>query len=314
LYLPVKYARVPLESAGRHPAIMQAFERGEPKVNPQVNLSTCSVLVVFTSSSWQARKTDKQVNLEIVARHNTDERATSVRKSLLPMDAASYEAIGTAYTAAYETHRKNTLPWLDNGARILPSANYEAYANAMRAHKDAFEEAVRVFLTEYPTLRQNARQYLNGMYRESDYPDLATMVGRFSFETKVYPMPDAADFRVNLSADTIASIKANVEQSSQDALRNAMQDVNTRILDALSAMQSRLAEPKGIFRDTLFTNLAELVEIAPRLNITNDPALTARCEEIKAQVLQCAPETARKNPAERQRVLAEVNRIADLMK
>lgn len=276
-------------------------------------LSTCAVLVSFTSSQWRARKTDRQVNLEICRNHGTEESATTVRKALLPMDAPSYEAIGTAYSAAYVTHRANTLPWLDGGLRILPSANFDEYSRLMRVHRDTFDDAVRVFLVEYPQLRETARLHLNGMYKATDYPDLTKMVSLFRFETAFFPMPDASDFRVNLSAETLDAVRSNMEQASQSALRDAMSDVNTRLLDALSAMKNRLSEPKGIFRDTLFTNLAELVEIMPRLNLTNDPDLTARCEEIRQQVLACTPDTARKNPVERARVAAEVARIASLM-
>jgi hypothetical protein len=74
-----------------------------------------------------------------------------VTKSLLAKDALA--KITTVSGAAREYHYEATLPWLQDGSRILPSDNFFVYSERMRKLKEEFDLCVAEFVSSYPALR-----------------------------------------------------------------------------------------------------------------------------------------------------------------
>ena len=84
----------------------------------------------------------------------------------MPDDAEAYQKLQKHIaTVRQDIHYAQTLPWSDTGWRLLPIKNYQAYTEAIRAAQHTFEELRDEFIAEYPTLRENARVKLNGMYK-----------------------------------------------------------------------------------------------------------------------------------------------------
>jgi hypothetical protein len=51
---------------------------------------------------------------------------------------------------------------------------------------------------------------LGGLFRPEDYPAPDELRSKFSFETKVMPLPDAGDFRVTLGEEEKERIKRQI--------------------------------------------------------------------------------------------------------
>ena len=109
-----------------------------------IRLSEKAMLVTLSISQWTARKKDKRATSEIHARYSADDKSGQYNKALIAKDRL--EQIQKTATAAREEHYKLTLPWLDTGARILPSAMFDKYSQTMRDHRTKFDQAVRDFL------------------------------------------------------------------------------------------------------------------------------------------------------------------------
>ena len=131
-------------------------------------LASRAMLSAVTIRQWTARKLDKQITAEVADRHGAGADAGRYNKALIARDALA--AIVTAANAARTEHYARTFPWLDDGARVLPAAGYLAYSETMRGLRSDFELAVELFLASYPSFVDDARQRLNGMFNESDYP------------------------------------------------------------------------------------------------------------------------------------------------
>lgn len=245
-------------------------------------LSTKAMLSGLTITQWTARKLDKRVTSETNHAHGAAADAGRYNKALLAKEAlAKLQSIASA---ARTEHYAKTLPWLDNGARILPAALYQDYSESMRKSREAFEAAVSEFIADYPAFVSDARLRLNGMFNAADYPAAHEIERKFSFGIALYPVPDSADFRVDVSDSQAAAIKLEIEERANEALLVAMRDAWQRIADCVGHMATKLAEYKpatgndkaaGIFRDSLVENVRELVGILPALNLTNDPKLAA---------------------------------------
>lgn len=274
-----------------------------------MSLSNKAMLVNLSISLWSARKYDKKVSQEVAVKHNTSDNVGRYNKNLLPVDSKSYAETVKFANEARVMHYKQTLPWNDNGSRILPAGNYLEYMKLLREQRAKFELAYTVFVSEYPTLHTNAQAILNGLYDSKDYPSQAEMSRKFSFHVKVYPMPDKQDFRVSLGDGEVDSIREQIERDTNNAVANAMKDLYNRLHIAVSHMAEKLSDPKGIFRDSLVSNIRELCDLLPRLNLSGDATLEAKRIEIQRELASFEPEEIRNDA----RVRSELARKAQVI-
>lgn len=273
------------------------------------SLNRKAMLVTLNISYWSSRKYDRKVSQEVADSHKTDQRAGRYRKNLLPVDAPSYQAVRNAISAARDEHYKHSLPWSSDGARILPAANFQRYADAMREKRAAFDKAVREFIVEYPTLREQAKEALNTMYQSEDYPVPADIVDRFGFATKVYPLPSGEDFRVDLTNVNVGDIRNQIEQETKAAVAEGMKDAYARLHDVVSRMSARLGDPDGKFKNSLVGNIRELCDLLPSLNLTGDVELTRLVGDVKKKLTANEAEDLRDDPTLRKKVADDARQI-----
>ena len=131
-------------------------------------ISKKAMLARLSISTWSARRLDKTATEKIKNDFQTSNDAGRYNKSLIATNAL--KKVQSAAGDARTFHYQQTLPWNDDGARILPAANFFAYSEGMRKHKAAFQAAVSEFLTEYPALVEDAKIRLNSLFVQSDYP------------------------------------------------------------------------------------------------------------------------------------------------
>lgn len=262
---------------------------------------------------WSAKKHDAKVSAEVAQSHGTSTEAGRYNKHLLAGFDAPLKAVQKLANEARTFHYENTLAWADDGARILPAANFFDYSQRMGEFRERFETTVGNFCTEYPNLRENARRALNGLFNPDDYPDERDIARRFDFDVAILPMPDAQDFRVNLGDAEVAAIRQEIEKRTEEATAGAMRDLWQRLYDCVTAMRDKLAVPDAIFRDSLVGNLRDLCALLPKLNVTGDEKLQALADQAEHNLAAHNPETLRESPAARATAAQDAARIAKLM-
>ncbi len=261
-----------------------------------------SILVSLIISQWAARKYDKKVTREVNEAHNATD-AGRFNKSLIARE--HLEAINKIVGQARAFHYENTLPWGDNGERLLPSENYFKYLESLSQIKNAFDTEVSKFAQAYPSMIEDAKRTLNGLFNASDYPtDIQT---RFNMRSSFMPVPDAQDIRVNLSTEEVNRLKDDVTNEIHNRFAQAQMSIFERIIEPLKRMQEKLQEKDGIFRDSLFNNVLELIDILPRLNVASDPRITELCADLSA--LYTDPDHVRNSKRLRSEKAEEVNTI-----
>jgi hypothetical protein len=239
-----------------------------------INLRTRALLVTLNISVWNPKKTDRAATLETLIAKGASRDAGSFVKNLLPDGAidAVKKAEGKLRRMVYD----QTLPWRDDGIRILPIAMWEDFAASERATKEEFNKAVGQFLLDYDQHRAKAKIALNGLFNEADYPSVEVVRQKFSVRISWFPMPDGADFRVDLPEDVRQQISAEMDQGVEESILGAQQELHTRLSSALTAVVDRLKEPDTIFRNSLITNLRGLCEQLPKLMTAGRQANKAR--------------------------------------
>ncbi len=276
-----------------------------------MSINQKAMLVYLNISFWTARKYDKRISREIEDQYNADEAGRYNKILIAKEHLANIQKI---ISAARSFHYENTLPWTDNGGRLLPAANYFNYINSIRNFKDDFEREVNNFLVVYPSLKDEARQRLNGMFNEEDYPDPATLEAKFAFKNNILPMPAADDFRVELMESEVESIRSSIKEQIEASTEAANHELWQRIFKVVSHMAERLSDPDNKFKNSLVRNITELCDLLPKLNITDDPKLNDAVKEIKAKLTANDSQTLRDNDTVRSKTAAEAQKILNKMR
>lgn len=272
------------------------------------DLAARAMLVSLNLSIWTARRYDRKASQEVAENHGAKTDAGRYHKRLIDK-ADAYEAIVTIGREARDFYYRYTLPWANDGARILPASAYMDFADAMRHRGQQFDQAVTQFVAAYPELRQAARTVLGSLYNPADYPEPETIGRLFKFKVSVLPLPTAGDFRVQLADDTTQALRDSITEQVEAATAEAMRDLYGRLHGAVSNMVRRLSDPDAIFRDSLVTNLQEVCDVLPKLNLTNDPHLEALRQDTLRDLCGHAPATLRDDKRTRADVAAKAKAI-----
>jgi hypothetical protein len=265
-----------------------------------------AMLTVLTISQWTNRKHDKIVSAEVEVSHAAKD-AGRYNKQLI--NKAALDPISKIAGAARDYHYKVTLPWGNNGERLLPAALFLDYAENMRMYKDTFAQRAREFVGIYPDLVRDARTRLGSMYNALDYPAASDIADKFDIATSFTPVPSANDFRVDLSEEYVDKIKSEITSAVEERQRDAVKHCWDRVRDVVGKIHERLEDKDKTFRDSLIENARELVSILPALNITGDPELISIEADVKTLLVH--PDVLRNNPVTRSETAV---RAAEIMK
>lgn len=274
-------------------------------------LNKKAILVTLSLASFSPRKTDKRVTNQVLNQHAAASDAGRFVKNLLPDE--SIEPIRKLDGEIRQFHYDNTVPWGDDGLRLLPILRYDPYMEKMRQKRAARESLVQKFLENYQGWVENASARLHGLYNPNDYPPRDVVARKFQFKLQCQPVPDAGDFRVDVPNEELDALRRSVDERVAEAAKLAHQDVCRRLAEPLAAMVERLSQPDAIFRDTLVGNLREIVGLIPALNLTGDPQLEAVRQRVLAELAHYTPEQLRENKDDRKTAAAKAQAILQQM-
>jgi hypothetical protein len=143
---------------------------------------------------------------------------------------------------------------------------------------------VESFLQVYPQYIEQVRPELNGLFREEDYPAADKLRRKFGVKLEVLPIPTGNDFRVQMSAEEQARVAREIDSNVRESLTRGTEDLWKRLRDVVSHMVDRLNEPESRFHATMVTNVFDLVELLPHLNVNNDADLNRFADQIRQRL------------------------------
>ncbi len=257
-----------------------------------------AMLANLTIRAWTARKQDKKVTAEVEQQHGAKD-AGNFNKLLI--DKNALQPLSQHSGRVRDFHYKMTLPWGDNGDRLLPSQAYMDYTNAMRTYRSENEALADDFAKQYPQLVADARSKLGSMYDPNDYPPIDDIRQRFGIAIHFLPVPDANDFRVDVGAEAANEIKESITKAVTERQAEAIKECWSRLYEAVSKIGEVMSRDNPRIYDSLFTNTEDLVDLIPKLNITDDPKLNGVCQEIRNSLL-VDPDRLRRSGIKRREV------------
>lgn len=286
--------------------------------NHGMGLDERALLVKLSIGSWSAKATDKEVTIDVINSKGAQTDSGYFRKQLLSKDAL--KKINKVIGAARTSHLTLTLPWNDDGSRIITTESYQNYAKTMNDYRKALQNAVDEFLEQYEGLIKEAKPSLGKMFKAEDYPEPSELKSKFRFDVEPIPVPVARDFRAKVSDREASQIAKDIERRTNARLDQAMKDVWARIHKVTERMVEKLSEYKpreGLhaaespFRDSLVENIRDLAEVLPSLNITNDPALDKIQKEMLDNLLVYTADQLREDAKARALTNKKAKQILD---
>ena len=200
-----------------------------------------------------------------------------------------------AFQDVYNYAVQNTLPWMDEGVRVLPNGNYIEFAAEIGRLRNVAMQKVQALATVWDTAVMADKGFLGGMWSLSDYPTKAEMVAKWDISIMFAPVPVSDDFRIDM------------DEADKQLLDNAINEVESKatdyllkqILEPVVAMADKLSIPIGdegaIFRDSLVGNLQDVCKRARKLNINNDERVDEIAGEIEKALENITAQTLRES-------------------
>jgi hypothetical protein len=266
-----------------------------------MSITSSAVLVEMNISVWTANKLDKSATEKVVSDNAAVQNAAQVRKNLmagttLRKDIADYAAGCRLW------HNTRTLPWADKGARLLATSLFMDYKNEVNVRRDTFNKMVDNFMVQYPSLVQTANNYLGTLFNPEDYPSPDEVRDKFGFRLVFSPVPEAADFRLQVAEQDLLDLRQQYEDSFNDRIAEAMREPWDRLHKMLTGMSEKLTdvagedETKKRYHDTLITNAQSLCSMLTHLNITKDPQLEQARRDLELTMLGADIDIIKESP------------------
>ena len=310
------------------------------------NINERAMLVTLNISMWTAQIGDSEAAKGAMRAIGADETFESGsetgRLTKFLIDPKALGAGNKLAGAARKQHKKLTSPYSDDSTRIIAAAGYREYMEGM-------EEAERAYWTwyndefkpAYPGLVFKARQTRRADFRGNEYPDFhlidmetgtwrdntpSTKLDRkFAFAVTPAPVPIANHFDglIGVSDRDMRTIREAAVADANSRIERAVGDVWGRMIVVVESMVERLkvyGQPlvdgegnetgkKAFFLDSLVTNISDLMEVVPILNITGDPEITRTAARIAEELTHYSPEVLRKSTTTRSDVLRSAEDI-----
>lgn len=272
------------------------------KLDNLPSIASAAMLGSLNVSVWEGRKKDKGIEQEIADNKGArSKRATSVHKHLF-VDCPPLEAIKSLRGEARIWFNKCTLPWDDNGRRLIPTAIYFEIQQEMANYQSRFDALVNTFVRVYSTEISKQAFERGAMFNRDEYPKVEEIAGKFCFAINLTPVPMSGDFRVDIGNEALKELNDRCESDTQLRIKGAMSDAWERVKAQVEWVHDRMVavlehDPNGVeeikeydddgnvikmevkkkrrpkLHESMLDQGLETCGLLRDLNVTNDPDL-----------------------------------------
>lgn len=212
------------------------------KLDNLPGIAAAAMLGSLNVSVWEGRKKDKDIEQEIADNKGArSKRATSVHKHLF-VDCPPLEAIKSLRGEARIWFNKYTLPWDDNGRRLIPTAIYFEIQQEMANFESRFAKLVQTFVQVYSTEISKQAFERGAMFNRDEYPKVEDIAQKFHFTINLTPVPLAGDFRVDIGNDALKELNERCEADTQLRIKGAMAGAWERVKDQVEWVLDRMTK------------------------------------------------------------------------
>lgn len=270
-------------------------------------LADKAMLVRVKISRWSGTARDK----DETNTYKATKGAGSVNKHLLK-GSTRFKYVREALSQLYDYHTSTTVPWLDDGMRLLPQSMYFEYTAKMRELQRCAEHAIDDLVHNWEAeVRADMEARPDGGSRD-DYP--TDISGKFGVSLKFLPVPSEYDWRVKISDED--------KQSLNNAIAEAQSDVAVylikRIMEPVRRLANRCREFEGEqgqrWKNSVVTSVKEVCDMVSKINLSDSAEVDKLAQEISEIVEPHVHDGSLKdNSKQREEVADKLDLVIDKM-
>lgn len=304
-----------------------------------ISIATSAMLGSINISVWEARKQDRKTAEEVTASKGArSKRAATVHKHLFS-ECPALEAIKSLRGEVRTWFNTVTLPWDDNGRRIITTAQYLTVTDQARKYEQRFNDLVRVFLNTYSTEISKQAFEMGALFDRAEYPPENEVKLKFFFGFTIEPVPTSGDFRVDIGNEAAAELKDQYEKAMDARVQGAVADAWRRVKEQVEWVRDRMdavlaydpdaveevetvtddgkreIEIKKKRRPKLYDSMLEqglaLTDLLKDLNVTGDPKLEQARQSLENALSRIDMDSLKESPQLQQATRTAMNEILD---
>jgi hypothetical protein len=111
-----------------------------------ISIASSAMIGSLNISVWEARKLDKNTQAEVLANKGAKSRRAATVSKHLFSECPSLEAIKTLRGEARVWFNNATLPWDDNGGRLITTAQYLRVMEQAAKYEQRFNDLLNVWV------------------------------------------------------------------------------------------------------------------------------------------------------------------------
>jgi hypothetical protein len=238
-------------------------------------IETRAILVSVHLAKMSGARIDKRITERVKTQEYATGKAGKWSTDLFPNGAL--EPINAIDGEIRKYFLKQTLPWADSGVRLLPQSRFFDYSNELSNFDILRQQKVDQFFLHYDDHVREAQSKLQGLFRSELYPSEPVARKKFVFTSDVQPVPSSGDFRTDAPKAEMKAMEESLAAKMERAAELAERDLAERLVTPLAKLVEKLNAPtkdgkSPVFRDTLLTNIRDIVAKIPAFNVTGNPA------------------------------------------
>jgi len=244
-----------------------------------MTLQTKAVLLHANFSIPAGRKVDKDISDKIADDYSVSGgRAQSGNFNKMAIALSYLRPFMDTKREVEKKIKSIALPYLHDNDKmyILPNVKIMDFAKVWRKATSDWDFSINELrLGKYKEALDEARKRLNdngGMFRESDYTDVESFIGKFKMEKFIRPIPDvhSMGFLTSLSELEAQGIRKEVESSINESMQASVQSLYNKIRDEMNGLIGILDKDSPRICESRLDGLTHLIRIMVDLNFTGD--------------------------------------------
>ena len=275
-----------------------------------VDYSKKAMLVKLTRRAWGISKKDAVVTKAVLAQHGATMDSGTFTKKILAKDAL--KEINTCMNEAYKIHNSMTLPWDDEGRRILTSKNFFEYKRKMNEVENSLALAVKSFISDYPRLVDEAKHRLNGLFNSADYPEPQQLADLFKLQVDPEPVPTGTSLHIEIADEYLQAQRDEIEQRVKIKFNEAHKELYSRLSEVVKHLRDCVVDEKS-FKAASVEKVIEVCNAIPSLVIDNDERLLATAQSIADELGKYRVSEIRNNPHINKKVASNLKSQVDTL-
>lgn len=280
-------------------------------MNFTTNQLEANALVVSLSiKRWTGRKVDKSASEDVTSGAGAKRGTARVTKDII--DREAIKEIDVVYTRAVRELQSITLPWDDAGARLVPGPRVLQLRLKLEAMRTEFFAKVQALARNYGELRAEAAETLGSLFNHDDYPPAYTIPEKFAFNIHFTPVP-TNDIRVAMPDSLRETIQREMDVAVNQRLEAATAATFQRVHDTIKRLHTITSSDKPRFHDSLESDVRDLVDILPDLNLTGDPRLAALADTMRLRFAGVTVDDLRSDEVFRAKVAEDSESVLDML-